>query len=235
MTRIYRAARFNRGALRLLSLFALGVCTVVVFAQPVDDPVVVIEVWTELDPLVADGTERPVPRDVALERLVEEAQRVLSGMVYGYRFAYTPADPARRVTERFDLDPIGTIVRGDPGFTVFQTWIDHDRLYARIFYTMNGPQLRWRQGWEASANIRSSAIGATPFIEGPTEKHRAISDGVRLAIREYVRQRSFNRPQAVTGAVILADAPVHGVRAGSYEARVSVYLQIDAIERYQHF
>ncbi|TVQ17345.1 MAG: hypothetical protein EA382_19015 [Spirochaetaceae bacterium] len=204
-------------------------------AQPVDDPIVVIEVWTELDPIVADGSERPVPRDVALERLVDEAQRVLSGMIYGYRFVYTPADPARRIAEHFDLEPIGTIARGDPGFTVFQTWIDRDRLYARIFYSMNASQMRWRQGWQASANIRSSAIGMTPFIGGPTEKHRAIPDGIRLAIREHVRQRNFNRPQAVTGAVILADAPAHGIRSGHYEARVSVYFQIDAIERYQHY
>ena len=204
-------------------------------AQPVEDPILVIEVWTELDPLVATGEERPVPREVAVERLLDDAQRILSGMIYGYSFTYTPVDSARGVAERFELDPVATIPRGDPGLSVFQTWVNRDRLYARIFYTMSAAQMQWRRSWESSSNRRSAAVGLSPFILGPTEKHHAVTDGIRLAVREYVRQRNFNRPQLVAGAVVLVASPALGVRAGNYEANVAIYMQIDVIRAYQHF
>jgi hypothetical protein len=84
------------------------------YSQAPDDPILVVEVWSELDPLVADGGERPVPREVAIERLLEEATLVLSGMIYGFRFRYVPSYRAREIAEEFELEPYATIVRGHP-------------------------------------------------------------------------------------------------------------------------
>ena len=117
-------------------------------------PILVIELWSELDPLVADGTERPIPREVAIERLLDEAVFVLSGMVYGFRFDYAPSDPTRRVAEQFELEPYAEIVRGDPRLEVFQTWVEDSRLYARIFYTLDEQQRGWYRGWTSAAMPR---------------------------------------------------------------------------------
>lgn len=205
------------------------------FSQVPDDPIIVIEVWSELDPLVADGGERPVPREVAIERLLDEAVFVLSGMVYGFRFEYVPSDRSRGVAEEFTLEPYATIVRGDPRLDVFQTWVESDRLYARIFYTVDEEQAQWYRGWRSAANATSSGTGVAPFVRGPTIKPQAHRDAIRMAIRNHARELVFNRPQRIRGAVMISQAPRVGVRDGNYEANVPVLLQIDEIVPYRTY
>jgi hypothetical protein len=200
-----------------------------------DNPLLVIELWTELDPLVADGGERPVPREVAVRRLLDEAIFVLSGMIYGFRFAYVPADPARRVPERLDLEPYAAIVWGDHRLEILQTWVDRDRLYARVYYTVDEAQTGWYRAWRSAANASSSGIGTAPFIAGPTVKPDATRDAIRVAIRNHARALEPNRPQRVTGAVMIAEPPIVGIREGNYESRLTVLLQIDSIRRYEHY
>lgn len=202
-------------------------------AQTLDDPILVVETWSELDPLVADGGERPVPREVAVERLLEEAAFVLSGMIYGFEFSYVPAAPSRGVEEAFELDPYATIVRGDPRLEVFQTWVEADRLYARVMYEVDAEQAGWYRGWTSAANPRSRGVGTAPFIRGPAAKPEATRDAIRMAVRNHARTLELNRPRLITGAVLIADAPRVVVREGSYEATVRVVLQIDTIERYE--
>lgn len=223
----------SRTPIAVLAVALLVCVATTTSAQTDDDPILVIEVWSELDPLVADGGERPVPREVAVERLLEEATFVLSGMIYGFSFRYVPADPARDVDEVFELEPHAIIVRGDPSLEVFQTWVDEGRLYARIFYTVHGEQSSWYRGWQSAANAVSTGVGTAPFVSGPSVKPEATRDAIRVAIRNHARRLEFNRPQLVTGAVLISRPPEVGVREGNYEARVSVRLQIDSIERYE--
>ncbi|MFP4115113.1 MAG: hypothetical protein ACOC2Y_08570 [Spirochaetota bacterium] len=217
---------------------SIALCALLVpglHGQTPDDPIIVIEVWSELDPLVADGGERPVPREVAVERLLDEATFILSGMIYGFRFSYVPADRTRQVQEEFDLTPYATIVRGDPRLEVFQTWVDRDRLYARIFYTVDEQQSHWYLGWRSAANTVSTGVGVAPFIRGPSIKTDALRDAIRMAVRNHARTIELNRPHRIAGAVIISDSPRMGVRDGNYEASVSVRMQIDEIVRYEHY
>lgn len=202
-------------------------------AQAPDDAVLAVELWSELDPIVADGGERPVPREVAIERLLDEATFVLSGMIYGFEFTYVPAAPSRGVEEIFELDPYATIVRGDPRLRVFQTWVEADRLYARITYEVDPEQAGWYRGWTSAANPRSRGVGRSPFIRGPRAKPGATRDAIRGAVRNHARTLELNRPKRITGAVLIAEAPRVVVREGSYEATVTALLQIDSIERYE--
>ena len=202
-------------------------------AQADDDPILVVELWSELDPIVADGGERPVPREVAIGRLLDEAIFVFSGMVYGFEFSYAPAAPDRGIEEEFELEPYATIVRGDPRLEVFQTWVEADRLYARITYEVDPQQEDWYRGWKSAANPRSRGVGSAQFIRGPAVKPDATRDAIRMAIRNHARTLELNRPRLITGAVVITDAPRVVVREGSYEATVRVVLQIDSIERYE--
>lgn len=202
-------------------------------AQIPDDPILVLEVWSELDPLLADA--RPVPREVAVERLVEEARLTLSGMIYGYRFRYVPSDPTRGVADEFDLEPYAEIARGDARLTVFQTWVADDRLYARVFYRVGPDQAGWYRGWRSAATGIAEGVGVASFFGGPESKPLAIRDALRSAVRALARERTPNRPREVSGAVVIAEAPTVGVREGNYEARLSALVQIDSIEQYRTF
>ncbi len=199
------------------------------------DPLLVVEHWSERDPLVADGTERPLSREIIVERLLDEAQAILSGMIYGYRFEYTPSHPDRGVAEQFSVQPYATIERGDPALEVFQTWTEKGRLYARIFYTLGSQQLAWQSGWLSGANRVSSGVGTSPFIAGPTTKIDAFEDALRVAVRNYLRTQTFNRPRRATGAILVKESPTFRVVAGNYEAHVEILLQIDRLESYEVF
>ncbi|MFW5744302.1 MAG: hypothetical protein ACOC2D_13585 [Spirochaetota bacterium] len=214
-------------------LLLAAACAFCPQARATEDPILVVELWSELDPLVADGGERPVPREVAVERLLDEATFVLSGMIYGFEFTYVPSAPSRGVEEVFELDPYATIVRGDPRLQVLQTWVEADRLYARITYEVDSEQAGWYRGWTSAANPRSRGVGRSPFIGGPTAKPEATRDAVRVAVRNHARTLELNRPKRITGAVLIAEAPRVVVRDGSYEATLPVLLQIDSIERYE--
>ena len=225
----------NRGVRRatfVLFISLLAVVTSVGFAA---DEYVVAEVWAELDPIVADGSARPLPREVALDRLLDEVQYVVSGLVYGYRFVYVPGDPSREIAESFELEPHASIPRGDPRLTVLQTWIDDDRLVARVGYEVSVVQRGWYEGWHSSANARSTGIGVSSLFLGPTHKTGAVSDGIRAAVREHVRALEFTRPQQVTGAVLLAAYPKFGIVRGNYQATVDILLQIDRIDKFETF
>ncbi|MEE8441822.1 MAG: hypothetical protein V3S41_08885 [Spirochaetia bacterium] len=221
-----------RHVIPILSISLLVTMTVVGFTA---DEFVVAEVWAELDPIVADGSPRPFPRDVALERLLDEVQYVVSGLVYGYRFVYVPGDPSREIAESFELEPYASIPRGDPRLTVLQTWIDGDLLVARVGYELSAEQSGWYEGWHSSANDRSTGIGVSSLFLGPTNKTGAVSDGIRSAVREHVRALEFNRPREITGAVLLASYPVFGIVRGNYQATVDILLQIDRIDRFQTY
>jgi hypothetical protein len=207
----------------------------VVVAQSPADPILVVEHWSERDPLVADGTERPLSRELIVERLLDEAQAILSGMIYGYRFEYTPSHPDRDVVEQFSVQPYQIIERGDPALKVFQTWTEKGRLYARIFYTLGPQQLAWQTGWLSGANRVSSGVGTSPFIAGPTTKLNAFEDGLRMAVRNYLRTQTFNRPRRATGAILVKESPTFRVLDGNYEAHVEVLLQIDTLDHYDVF
>jgi len=222
-------------AVGLVLLATLALVAGPLVAQVPDVPILVVELWSELDPLVFDGSERPLPREAVVERLLDEAVVVLSGMIYGYRFVYVPADPTRRVAERFDLEPYATIVRGDPRLDVFQTWVEESRLYARVSYTLDDRQTGWYRGWTGAANAAATGVGTAPFISGPAAKPLALRDAVRTAIRSHARELVFNRPRRIAGAVLVSEPPRTVVRSGAYETRVSVLLQIDAIEPYEHY
>lgn len=172
---------------------------------------------------------------MAMERLMQDIRQTVSGLVYGYDFEYVPGDPARGISERFTIEPHAEIVRGDQALTVLQTWIDDDRLVARVGYELSDSQYRWYTGWNAAANARSTGVGRSSLFLGPESKFQAVTDGVRDAVRELVRSQEFTRPQLVTGAALLAASPAVTIRQGNYQARVDVFLQIDEIERFRAF
>lgn len=191
-----------------------------------------VTAWSEFDPIVADGSERPFPEDLVLERALSEIQYAVSGMVYGYRFEYIPGDPSRDLAESFVMQPYATIPRGDSSLSVHQTWVDQNRLYVRVGYDVQAEQLAWFQGWRSGANERSTGVGTSSLFLGPGHKTEAIQDAVRHAVREHVRAQVFTRPRQINGAALLAESPQFAVVRGNYQATVDVLLQIDSVESF---
>ncbi|MEW5816327.1 MAG: hypothetical protein AB1798_13130, partial [Spirochaetota bacterium] len=105
---------------RLFVLF-IPLLSACIQISALDNPrqeVIVEEFWCELDPMVRMGDTYPLTREAALKQILEEAQFVFSGMMYGFKFQYTPSDKTRRVDEIYFVEPVSQIPWGDKGLKI---------------------------------------------------------------------------------------------------------------------
>jgi len=218
-------------SLRLAVLLALLAARGVpaVEAERVD-----LELWCDLDPIVQEGSAAgSLSREEALRRLLEEARTVLSGMIYGYSFVYTPSDESRKVAETFRLTARAEIPWGDERLSVAGTRLDSSRLYALFRYKLDPEQEAWRTAWQSGAASKASGTGTGNVFLGYHERTAALYDAVKEAIRGYLRPGVPNKPREVRGELLLWEVPGTTMSSGEYRTRVVIRLRIAALTPYR--
>ena len=193
------------------------------------------EFWCELEPMFRDGEEYPLPEETAIKRVLEEARFVISAMLYGFRFVYTPYDSKRQIDELFTLDAIATIPWGDPSLIVTSSRVENKKLLVNLRYRISEYQEPWLRSWESGVLATSSGMGEKPMYAGHTQRLAAIEDALREAVREYLRAIVYNKPREVRGTLVLKKKPVIRIESGNYLASVQIALQIDEIVPYTAF
>ncbi|MCL1818349.1 MAG: hypothetical protein FWG35_05405 [Spirochaetaceae bacterium] len=203
------------------------------------------EFWADLEPL-APGVQAvsgagglfdfPAPHsvsvDTALERILEEARYVFSGMIFGFTFSYTPSDRSRNIPEEFSLEPAFQIPLGDPALFVHQTRREGSRVYARLRYSLREFQETWYTGTLSNMMGSCAGLGEAPIFAGYQEKITAVRNSVKNAVREYARGRIDNKPRRITGVAFLNAAPRLEIVSGAFRAASSVRLKIDDVVTY---
>lgn len=222
--------------IRLRTLWAVlySLC-VILSASAVTPARLEIELWINLEPVVTEENddEYPLSQEAAARKLLEEARRIVSSMVYGCTFVYTPADSAHRVAEVFDLLPVAEVAWGDPGLTVRQTRVVGTRLYAVVDYALVEFQQSRREAWSSGAIPRSTGMGSANVFLGHGERITAFENAMKEAVRGYLRPREPNKPREVRGEVLVWDSPNTQMSAGEYTTRVTIKLRIDEIIPYR--
>jgi hypothetical protein len=203
-------------------------------AAPADDRLFT-RPWVELEPLVRIEAEYPIPVETARLRLLEEARVLVSGMVYGWTFVYTPSDRERRVEEVFALTPVAQVSWGSPRLSARESELVDTRLYARISYTMTPEEQARRESWASSAEALSTGRGTGDLFLGPAGKTAALAAAIREAVRNHLNSRVLNKPREIRGEVVLWDDPQTIVRPGSYITTAHVKLRVSEIVPYRIF
>ena len=121
-----------------------------------------IRPWVELEPIVRIEDEYPIPLEKAGQWVLEEARALLSGMVYGWTFTWTPGDVARKVEDRFDLVPVAEIPWGSERLAVRQTQVEEARLFAQVSYQMTPAEELRRQSWAGAVVDAATGTGECP-------------------------------------------------------------------------
>jgi len=192
--------------------------------------------WVELEPLVRIGPgEYPIPIPAAERKLLEEARVLISGMVYGWSFDYTPAVKSRGVAESFTLVPTAQVPWGSPRLRVVETEPSDLRLWARVSYAMNADEAARRSSWESGTAETSTGEGQASMMQGPPGKMASFREAVRNAIRLNLRARLPDAPRQVTGEVVLWEDPATTVHAGVYRTIAKVKFQVREIVPYRIF
>jgi hypothetical protein len=198
------------------------------------DRLLEVVVWTEAEPVDVPESALPAEPEAIRNALMEQSRLLLSGMIYGYRFVYTPSDRARGVADRFELTPVGEVIWGDPRLSV--VWIRRQgpRLTARVAYDLADFQAARRDAW--STNVLPTATGrgeGTMF--GPGAKQGSLTRAIEQAIREYSRGRIDNKPRELAGDVLLWEPPYVVIGPATYITTAKIKLRIDTTVPYRVF
>ncbi len=177
----------------------------------------------------------PIPVDAAEKTLLEEGRVLVSGMIYGWDFSYTPGDKSRRVEESFVLTPIAQVPWGSPRMRVTETEVAEARLWARIVYTLDDQESRRRAAWDSNTAALSTGEGTADLHIGPAARTRALESAIRDAIRRSLDTRYLNKPREITGETVLWTDPTIIVRAGTCTATATIKLLVRDLIPYRIF
>jgi hypothetical protein len=196
-----------------------------------------LEVWCELEPMIQESDDYPLSARAAQERVLEEARALLSAMIYGVRFAYTPADAQRRQAEQFQLIPVAELAWGDPRLRVAEAEVRDARLYAKVRYDLQDFQAARRRAWQSNAIPTAAGAGRASLFtsSAPAGKRRSLEEAFKEAIRNHLRPVLFNKPREVRGELLLWQPPQVIVDAGDYLSRADVKLRVQEIRPYSFF
>jgi hypothetical protein len=192
--------------------------------------------WVDLEPVVRiESGEYPITAEKAARAALEEARVLLSGMVYGWTFDYTPANGSRSVAESFTLIPIAQIPWGSPRLQVVETQTEEQRFWARASYSMDDSEAARRSSWESGTALLSEGAGSADVVKGPQAKSLAFQDAVRDAIRVALHGTYVDAPRRIIGDVILWEDPQSTVRSGMYRTIATVKVMIREVVPYRIF
>lgn len=189
--------------------------------------IITLDIWT-IDDTIIHGTESRPER-----RLVQEAQFTLSGMMFGWDFAYTPGQIARNLPESFDLTPIATVPIGAPGLAVRQSRRVEEKVYGLIDYHLSAEERQHVSRWLSITGHTSRGNGVGDLMEGWPGKQQAVEVALKHAVREHLRQRYPNRPLDAEGSVRLTHPPRIVAVSGQYQATVRVMVVVREVREFQ--
>lgn len=176
--------------------------------------------------------ERAEKADEGKRDLLKEAVFIFSGMLYGFEFKYIPGDIRRNVEEVFEIEPIGTIKWGDPRLSIRGSRSEENRVFISFSYQPDESMKSWIMYWSSGAFplVGGKAEGA--FLPGFKGKEDAVRQGIKEALRAYMRSREHNKPQKIEGEFVFASPPVYSYAAGIYTASVKLKFNIENVSRY---
>ena len=196
-----------------------------------------LRLWCELEPMVQETEDYPLTTEEAQRRALEEARAILSGMIYGYRFRYTPGDAVRKIDEEFLITPVAEILWGDPNMGITDAYVKDSLLFVKVTYRLEEFQAARRQAWSSNSVEASSGVGSHSVFTAtsPEGKWRALQEALKNAVREALRPVYFNKPREVTGEILIWNEPHTVIQSGTYTTRADVKLRVKEIRSYSLF
>ena len=196
-----------------------------------------LRIWCELEPMVQENEDYPLSTEEAQRRALEEARAILSGMIYGYRFRYTPGDSVRKIEEEFFLTPVAEILWGDPNMRIADAWVKDSMLFLKVTYELEDFQAARRRAWSSNSVEASSGVGSYSVFTAtsPEGKRNALQDALKNAVREALRPVVFNKPREITGEILIWNEPHAVIQSGTYTTQADVKLRVKEIRSYSLF
>lgn len=171
-----------------------------------------------------------------VSKIKQTAPFILSGMVYGWNFDYTPYDKSRKVAEYFDFSEIQKFSKDEISKINYKTpWVEKQRLYAWIEYERTPSQQMLYNSWK-SVNYRNiKGVGYAPLSEGFEGIQKACGEALKNAVRSFERKHIKTKPKEIVGKALVSKPPVIGIDAGRYMVTLDFFMESDRIIEYKTF
>ncbi len=194
--------------------------------------------WADLD--AYPGTEEASDTsagvfDFPISRIRKVAPFIVSGMVYGWNFVYTPSDKSRGVEEYFELTEIQPLTPPLEVVKYSSPWIENARLNCWCDYTRTEFQIQNYKLWSSIQNPVIHGRGKGALEKGFDGIYEASENAVKEAVREYYRNVIKNKPKEISGAVLIKEIPTLGIVAGQYIINLDFFLECGRIIEYKTY
>lgn len=237
----------------LFFVFALAVFTVskIDAAEVTQERMVRFSLWAQTDvyPGYFDSdkvsdSERELNREknsettyaVPVKKIKEIAPFLVEGMVYGWKFDYTPSDKARGVKEYFELTPVKKLTDSEiEQINYAKPWIEDDRLSAWVEFKRTENQIYFYNSWNSILHPRIKGVGYARLSEGFDGIKKASEEAVKNAVHEYERTQIKTKPKEIMGVVLISQPPLIGIDAGQYRIVLDFFMESDKIIEYKTF
>ena len=159
----------------------------------------------------------------------------MEGMVYGWKFSYTPFDKRRKVAEEFELVPLQSIFSDDNRLSVTELRPQYPFLYCWAEYRVTNAIALHRTEWIRINYVTAKGTGSAERkmeIDGVRQAYR---EAALAAVRGYLRKNIKNKPKTVTGEMLIKDNPRLYVSGGKFMTELTVYLYIKEVTPYEIF
>lgn len=219
----------------LIFIFCCSIC----FSQVSDTQKMLrIKLWAPMDenPEIQIDETLDDNYGASIRSLKNTAPFLLSGMIYGWEFEYTPSDKTRNVEEYFSLNPIAEIKGDDSRINFTDVAFLDNRVYCWVEYSRTNEMIIYRQRWDSIQYPRVSGFGESKSTDSVEAIKEAITEAAKNAIRTYAQSQTKNKPKAVLGRILLKDFdPNIKIIKGKYTAYLDFFLYVDKIIQYSQF
>ncbi len=238
MAELIRLFMYRLKTLNLILALLLFFSVFNVNSYTAEDGIIDLDLWTEVtDTIPALGKdENSYLNDSEIyRRTLEDSVWIISGMIYGFSVTYTPLDLSREVSEYLEVTPIASIVWGDDKLEVVDTWFKNEKLSMQVRYYLDNTQITRLKLWESNIFPDAEGIGVVSIFSGYQGRVDSIKEGIKVAIRNYLRIRDTNKPREITCKVLINAPPYTILDAGGYKSKVKITIKFTEIMPYSYY
>ena len=179
-----------------------------------------------------DDSEYSVP----VRKIKEISPFMIEGMVYGWKFSYTPYDKIRGVEEEFEFEAVQNLSESQKSTIKYaKPWRDETNLYAWAEYKRDENQIALYKSWESIVNPKIRGVGYAKLSEGFDGIQKATQEALKEAVRNYERKKIKTKPKEISGTVLMVAPPQIGISSGRYKVTLEFFMETDRIIEYKIF
>jgi hypothetical protein len=193
-------------------------------------------VWVYLETVPGNlSADELAQKKPPIQEISDLARFLMGGMIYGWKFTYTPSDKARAVMEYFEFAPVKEISRDDPRFTITELTPAYPKLNCWANFTLDDSTRRWEMYWDSVLFKSSNGRGKGERKAEIAGVRNAYMEAVKDAVRSYARLLEKNKPKEIRGEVLLRDNPRLFADQGWFVADIKVLINIQELTPYTSF